>query len=168
MEERKSESSERLNEYIRIGKPGIILLIISLALVFGAILVWGFVGKLHETILLPGIVNIDLKGEADVRCFADADSMDGHDLIGRDVTVKMPDRNTSKGMIISSSESPQSQEELSEWFGYTRWEMNYLMNGTYFYVIDIDTQKDLGGYQGELVEVSVITNEISPISFLIR
>ena len=63
-------------------------------------------------------------------------------------------------------ESPQ--EELSELFGYTRWKINHLMNGTYFYVIEIDTQEDLGSYQGELVEVSVIMNEISPISFLIR
>ena len=53
-------------------------------------------------------------------------------------------------------------------FGYTRWKINHLMNGTYFYVIEIDTQEDLGSYQGELVEVSVIMNEISPISFLIR
>ena len=75
MEERKPESSERLNEYIRIGKPGIILLIISLVLVFGAILVWGFTGKLYETISLSGIV--DRKDAVDVRCFVDADSMDG-------------------------------------------------------------------------------------------
>ena len=130
MEERKSESSERLNEYIRIGKPGIILLIISLVLVFGAVLVWGFVGKLYETIHLSGIV--DVKDAAGVRCFANADSMDGHDLKGLDVTVSMPDRSTSGGTIISSSESPRSQEELSKLFGYTRWEMNNLMNGTYF------------------------------------
>ena len=166
MEERKSESSERLNEYIRIGKPGIILLIISLGLVLGATMVWGFVGKLHETIFLTGIV--DIEGAVDVRCFADADSLDGHDLIGRDVMVRMPDRTTSKGTIISSIESPKSEEELSESFGYTRWEMNHLMNGTYFYVIVIDAQKDLSGYEGELVEVSVIMNETSPISFLIR
>ena len=97
MEERKPESSERLNEYIRIGKPGIILLIISLVLVFGAILVWGFTGKLYETISLSGIV--DRKDAVDVRCFVDADSMDGHNLEGREVTVNMPDRTISKGII---------------------------------------------------------------------
>ena len=166
MEERKAESSERINEYIRIGKPGIILLIISLALVLGAILIWGFTGKLYETIPLSGIV--DIQDAFDVRCFADADRIEGEDLEGRDVMVKMPDRTTSKGIVISSSESPKSQEELSELFGYTRWEMNHLVNGTYFYVIEIDTQEDLGSYQGELVEVSVIMNAISPISFLIR
>ena len=166
MEERKAQSSEKLNEYIRIGKPGILLLILSLVLVLGAILVWGFTGKLYETIPLTGIV--DRNDSADVRCFADADRMDGHNLKGREVTVTMPDRTTSEGRILSSSESPKSQEELSELFGYTPWVMNHLMNGTYFYVIEIDTQEDLGSYQGELVEVSVIMNEISPISFLIR
>ena len=115
MEERKAESSERLNEYIRIGKPGIILLIISLVLVLGAILIWGFTGKLYVTIPLSGIV--DIQDAFDVRCFADADRMEGEDLEGRDVMVKMPDRTTSKGIIISSSESPKSQEELSELFG---------------------------------------------------
>ena len=166
MEERKPGSSERLNEYIRIGNPGIILLIISLVLVLGAIPVWGFTGKLHETIPLTGIV--DIKDAADVRCFADADSMDGRDLKGREVTVKMPDRTTSKGIIIYSSDSPESQEELSESFGYSRWKMNHRMNGTYFYIIEIDTQEDLSSYQEELVEVSVIMNETSPISFLIQ
>ncbi len=166
MEERKPESSERLNEYIRIGKPGIILLIISLVLVLGAVVVWGFTGTLHETISLPGIVGVTDAG--DVCCFVDADSMDGHSLAGKEVTVKMPDRSTSRGVIISASESPGSQEELSELFGFTRWKMNHLMNGTYFYVIEIDAQKDLSNYQGELVAVSVIMREITPISFLIR
>ena len=166
MEERKPQSSERLNEYIRIGKPGIILLIISLVLVLGAILVWGFTGKLYETVPLSGIV--DVNSASDVRCFANADNLDGQYLKGAEVTVKMPDHTTSDGIIVSSSESPKTQEELSQLFGYTRWEMNHLMNGTYFYVIEIDTQEDLGSYQGELVEVSVIMDEISPISFLIR
>lgn len=89
MEKRKPESSERLNEYIRIGKPGIILLIISLIMVLSAVIVWGFTGKLHETISLSGIV--DIGDTVDVRCFVDADSVDGHDLKGKQVTVKMPD-----------------------------------------------------------------------------
>ena len=165
--ERRSESSERLNEYIRIGKPGIIILIISLALVLGAVLFWGFTGKLHETITVSGIVDITAQG--DVRCFVDADSMNGKDLEGRQVTIRMPDRSTSKGTVLSSTDSPMTQEELAEMYNYTRWEMNHLMGeGTYFYVIEIDAQKDLKQYQEDLVEVSVIMNEISPISFLIR
>ena len=100
MEERKPESSERLNEYIRIGKPGIILLIISLVLVFGAILVWGFTGKLYETISLSGIV--DRKDAVDVRCFVDADSMDGHNLEGREVTAESVDALETRMCLRSS------------------------------------------------------------------
>ena len=46
--------------------------------------------------------------------------------------------------------------------------MSNLADGVYSYIIVIDTSKDLADYQGQLVEVSVIMKEVSPISFLLR
>ena len=76
------------------------------------------------------------------------------------VEVKMEDRSTSDGSVVSSSASPFTEDELAEAYGYSYWEMKHLITGVYSYIIEIDTEKDLSDYQGQLVEVSVLTESL--------
>lgn len=165
MDEKRPQTAERIDEYIRIGSPGIIAMIVALFLVFAAVIYWGFTGKLHETESFRGIVDISEEGEVCV--FVNADLFNGQQMVEKPVEVKMEDRSTSDGSVVSSSASPFTEDELAEAYGYSYWEMKHLVTGVYSYIIEIDTEKDLSDYQGQLVEVSVIMNEVSPISFLI-
>ncbi len=166
MDENRSNSAERLNEYIRIGSPGIIALIVALAVVFVAIIYWGFTGKLHETEEFTGIV--DISADRDINIFVNADIFDGRQMTGKPVNIKLPDRSTTVGTVISSSPSPLTEDEFGKKYDYSSWDMNKLIDGVYSYVIGIDAEEDLSDYQGQLVEVFVIMNEVSPISFVMR
>ena len=166
MDEKKPRSAERLNEYIRVGSPGIIALIAALAMVLVAVIFWCFTGKLHETAAFTGIVDLNESGEIFV--FVNADNYDGKSMMGKSVAIKMSDRSTLTGTVSWVSATPYTQEELSGEFKYSSWEMSNLADGVYSYIIVIDTSKDLADYQGQLVEVSVIMKEVSPISFLLR
>ena len=140
-------------------------MIVALFLVFAAVIYWGFTGKLHETESFRGIV--DVTEDGDICVFVNADIFDGQQMVEKSVAVKMGDHSTFDGSVVSSSASPFTEDELEDAYGYSYWEMKNLITGVYSYIIEIDTEKDLSNYQGQLVEVSVIMNEVSPISFLI-
>ena len=166
MEDKRTQSANRLNEYMRIGSPGVIAMIAALTLVFAAVIYWGFTGTLHETESFTGIV--DITDQGDILVFVDADYYNGQQMVDKQVSVKMSDRSTSSGMVVSSSASPFTQDELAESYDYSFWEMKNLISGVYSYMIEIDTERDLSNYQGQLAEVYVIMNEVSPITFLMR
>ena len=166
MDEKRPQSAEKLNEYIRIGSPGIVALVAALAVVLIAVLYWGFTGKLHETTSFTGIVDITQSG--DVLIFVNADEFEGTQLTGKQASVKMGDRSKSDGYVSSSSASAFTEDEIAGKYDFSFWEMNNLVSGVYSYVVEIDAERDLSDYQGQLAEVSVIMNEVSPISFLMR
>lgn len=160
-------SAENLNEYIHIVSPGIIALITALALVLSAVIFWGFTGRLRETMTITGITDITEDGS--VRCFMDASQTDARSLKGDKVRIKVPRQFKSHGKIRETPKEVLSREEIVDRFGYSYWEANQLMpDGTYFYLIDITAEKDMGQYQGQLAEVTVILGEVAPISFLMK
>ena len=49
-------TQEDLDEYIRVSRPSVVVVIISLLLVLVAVLVWGFIGKIPVNETVTGIV----------------------------------------------------------------------------------------------------------------
>lgn len=167
MEENKPVSAEKLNEYIRVTSPGLITLIAAMALVMAAVLYWGFTGSVYEMETFTGIVNVT--GEKkDVVCFLNADTEDPN-ILGKAVNIRIPGVMKADGVVSFVDSVPTTQEEYTEQYELARWEMNHLMaDGTYFYVVSIDIDKDMSEYQGQIVEATITMSERSPISLLLR
>ena len=165
-DEKRSGSADKLNEYIRIGSPGIIILIVALVAVLAAFIYWGVTGTLYMTQTVTGIVDINPDG--DVRCFVDADSFSGPQLIGTEVSMELPGIIRSGGKVLNSWESPLAREEFQDTFDYTSWQFSHLLDGEYFYMLDIGSDADLSDNQRELVEVSLIAGTYHPIDFFMQ
>ena len=54
--EERSKSPEKLNEYIRIGSPGGLILVGALFIVAVALIIWGFIGRIPVTVSVYGTV----------------------------------------------------------------------------------------------------------------
>ena len=52
---KKTQSPEKLNEYIRIGSPGGLLFLAGLVMLAAAAIVWGFIGRIPITAVFEGL-----------------------------------------------------------------------------------------------------------------
>ena len=171
-------STDKLNEYIRIGSPGGFIMIASLLIITAALIVWGFVGTIPVTITEYGGVARKYDYTNTCICFVDVHLNTGLIPVGNKATLHMPDGTSYDGHISYMSAFPQSSDELRDLHGptgeseaghFSEWVLNYLLeDSAYNYVAYIETEEDISSYWHQVVEVTIITGEVKPISLLMR
>jgi hypothetical protein len=177
---------EGLNEYIRVTGPGTLAVILSLLILLVSMIVWGFVGTLPVTETVTGLV-IDtgaydkinqtladqlLEGEEGilVLCFVDASRYNGQALkeFGDEVGLKMPDQTTFSGTIETWYQAPVSMEEAKELLFGNGWLLEKCVSQDYNWLLVIRPKEDLSKYTFTLAEVTILTEEVAPIRFLMK
>ena len=186
--ESSGQNSEKLNEYIRIGSISGYFLIGALALIIAAFLIWGFTGTIPVTTQEHGaIVETD---EMDVvLCFIDVNNSTGS--IPKDAMANFTtaDGISHSGRVVYMSPTPVStgvvrylfttndmdykkevyeEEELAT-LVVNEWMLDYLLgDSAYHYLLIIASDERLPGYQYEVVNPTIITEEVRPVSFLFK
>ena len=158
-------SPEKMNEYIRTGGPGIIFIVAALLIVVIALIVWGFAGTLPVTESVTGLV--DPNSGYHVICFVDASRFSPGNLSGKQVSIRMADGTGVSGTVESVSEVPLSWEQASALID-NDWLTLNMVNVSYSFLVSIEPERDLSAYGHQLVDASIITDEVKPITFLMR
>ena len=167
---------EKLNEYIRIGSIGGFLLIAGLVILAAAMIIWGFTGRIPVTTTQTGFVVESKEESHGCLCFVDVNDNTGIIPAGTPASVQMPGGGVFKGYVDHMGTAPMSAEELRDLYGYEHngpfslsdWMFSkVLKDGSYYYVLRINTEDDIAEYWHQLVAITVVMREVRPISYLI-
>lgn len=176
---------EELTEYIRVVSPGTFVVILSLMILLVSTIVWGCIGTLPVTETVTGVVidtdqydmarlqqGLQWDGEDKllVLCFVDASSYNAQAIkeFGNRVSLKMPDQKTFSGTIASMFPAPISREEAKSVLFGNEWVLEKCAGQDYNWLLAIRPEEDLSRYTFTLTEVTFLTDEVAPISFLMR
>lgn len=185
-------SPEELDAYIRVVRPGTVLLVAALALVMIALVVWGFYGTLPITKNVSGVMtNIETRMENsqayydrdyfeaekalpveelqryDAYFFLNAYEFSGEDLMGREIIVSRPGKTPVRGTVTLVEKEPYDRDEIRAEFD-AEWIVNTCVEADYSWVVAgqlEDAEYDDSWY---LVDVTLVTDTVHPISFLFR
>jgi hypothetical protein len=155
-------SPDRLDEYIKVSSPSIWLVLIALFVLFASVSVWGFTGTLPKTLTVNGIVEKNEK----VVCFIDANALD-KDIKGCKVQVASAGNATCDGFVSDVSLNPYSVQEIKVKYK-SDWVMQKLVTSDYSYAVTIDLSGSPIYTDGMITNVTIITEEIKPISYLLN
>ena len=178
---------EELSEYIRVTSPGVLVVIVSLLVLLTTVIIWGFAGTLPVTETVTGVV-VDTaryaqlypdqadkipaveEGEIVVFCFVDASRYNGQAIreFGDDAELRMPDQNTYKGKIETRVMVPVSMEEAGKILFNNEWVLEKCVSQNYNWFLVIRPTEDLSRYTFTLSEVTLLTEEVAPIHFLMK
>jgi hypothetical protein len=150
----KVSSPEQLNDYIRVSNPSVFLILGATLILLIAGVVWGFTGSLPSSISVVGIVKED-----NLVCYV---SNDKAEQIQNDMLVKMNDEVIGKVCFVSSI--PLSAEEVNSSVD-SDYVVNLLSLSDWNTKIQIDAQ---GLEENQVYHVSILTEEIRPIDFLLN
>ncbi len=178
---------EDLGEYIRVTSPGVLVVIVSLLVMLAAVMIWGAVGTLPVTETVTGLVvdasqyakiypdkvdNLPAVKDGDILvfCFVDASRYNGQAIrkFGEDAVFRMPDQKTYKGKIDMWYEAPISMEEAKKVLFENDWVKEQCVTQNYNWWLVIRPTEDLSQYAFTLAEVTLLTDEVAPISFLLN
>lgn len=185
-------SPEELDAYIRIVKPGTLILVIALTLVLAALIIWGFTGTLPVTKSVSGMMTSienrrenaltyygrdifgsepDMTDEERQRCdayfFLNAYEFSGDDLMGSEIIVSRPGKKAVRGVVASVEPVPYNREEILGEFG-SRWVVENCVEADYSWVAAGQLDSDEYNESWALVDVTIVTDNVHPISFLLR
>ena len=163
--EDRVESPEKINEYIRISGPGTFIMVAALLIVVLALIIWGVTGTLPVTENVTGVV--DSSNGYHVTCFVDASRFSPAGLMGKPVSIHLADKTSLSGMVEYVSSVPLSGEKAYELID-DEWLASNLVRGSYSLIVSIEPAGDLSAYGYQLVDASIITEEVRPIMFLLR
>lgn len=161
--EDRVESPERLNEYIRVANPGVWVLVSALVLVLVAFVAWGFIGRIPETVTLKGVVDETLNYHIDV--LVDPSQYSAKSLVGKEVVFTFPSGIRGRGKVVNATSTPFSREEMSAMLE-SDFLTSSLVTSDYSNVLDVEPDADLSEHGLEIGQVTIITNEVPPITFL--
>lgn len=185
-------SPEELDAYIRIVKPGTLLLVIALVLVLVALIVWGNIGTLPVTKNVSGVMTTiekrmdnsyeyyhrdyfqaerELPPEElqryDAYFFLDAYEYSGEELMGKEIIVSRPGKQSVKGTVTLVEKEPYDRDEIRAEFD-AEWIVNTCVESEYSWVVAGTLDNNTYDDNWSLVDVTIITDNIHPISFLLR
>ena len=180
-------SQEDLSEYIHACRPGVLAVIIALLVLLAAVIIWGFVGTLPVTETVTGlVVDRDVyvekypetesvlpeaeDGQMLVLCFVDASRFNGQAIkaFGDEAVLKMPDQTTYKGRIETRYMVPMSMEEAKGLLFDNEWVKEQCVKQNYNWMLIVSPTQDLSQYAFTLAEVTLLTEEVPPIRFLMK
>lgn len=196
-----AESSESLDEYIRVGKPGIYVVLGAMLLVLAAVIIWGLIGKLPVTETVKALAvdtemvkkyyqNGDMKHspniEAYLRMLAKEDILNNSDQLmfcfidasryiyadvekfAKQTSMKMADQKNYTGEIAVRVGVPLSREECKEILFENEWVLGKCVTADYSWPLLITPDTDISDYELMMSDMTIITDEVAPISFLTR
>ena len=99
--------------------------------------------------------------------FIDASRYSGQSLVDKEISFSLPCGETGHGKIVDAGKTPYSKEELAKLLE-SDFLANSLLYADYSYVLDVDPMEDLSDHDLEIGEVTIITKEVPPISFLLQ
>jgi hypothetical protein len=180
---------EKLNEYIRAVTPGTWILIAALALVMAALIFWGLTGSIPVYLSARGVgISWDTEEAVSLRqqglfseskavnaviCPVDASgNVMAANLDGKQARAVFRDGYAVTGTTRLFDSVPHSKEEVEGFLSkylldYSGWFFSQLSNYDYSYIVEVklDNPADLY-YWKDIAEVSIVTNEVHPASFL--
>ena len=190
-----ANSREGLDDYVRVSSPGVVITIFALALVAAAVTVWGLTGRLPVTETVTGVVldpykkynstvgmeyieqvlAADIEDDTNksilVICFLDASrfNLEMVQEIGGKVTLEMPDHSKYSGRITAKADRiPINRAQEYEILFKNDWVIENCFPGEYSWPVIIEPDTDLSDYEFTLAQVTFVTDELAPISFLVR
>lgn len=146
---KKVSSPEELNDYIKVTSPGVWLAIAAAAALLIAALVWAIFGSLESSVTVQGLAK-----DGKVQCFV-TDTSAIHEGCSVQVGGK-------EGKVTSVSTRPISREQAIETSGGDEYDVYCLDLSDWNYVVEITAADVSDG----LVTASVVTDSVSPLSFL--
>lgn len=161
--EERVDTPEQLTNYIRIATPGVWAMFAALTLVFVALLIWGFTGRIPDTRTYRGIVDETNGYSVDV--VLNASEYPGSSVVGREVTYLLPDGTKGTGAVTQASPQPLSRRELTEILK-NDFLSETLIDSEYSYLLTVRPNEDLKAYYLQIADVTIVLNEVPPISFL--
>ncbi|MCF0120102.1 MAG: hypothetical protein HUJ65_00570 [Oscillospiraceae bacterium] len=150
---KKITSPEELHDYIRISNPAIWVILAGIIVLLIAIFIWSVTGRLETKYSVSGIVQEDA-----IVCYC-ADTSDLE--VGQETVI-----GSVGGKVSFISEEPTARGEIAEKYGADSYAMYCLDPGEWSFVVEIEADT-VSFKQGEVVTVSVITDSVSPISFVL-
>ena len=185
-------SPEELDAYIRVVKPGTLLLVIAMVLVLAALIIWGNIGTLPVTKNVSGVMtNIENRMDNsyeyyhrdyfqaehelppeelqryDAYFFLDAYEFSGEELMGKEIIVSRPGKPAVKGIVTLVEKEPYDRDEIRAEFD-AEWIVNTCVESEYSWVVAGTLDNNTYDDNWSLVDVTIITDNLHPISFLLR
>ena len=185
-------SPEELDAYIRVVRPGMLILVIALALVLVALIVWGYTGTLPVTKSVSGVMTsienrmensythydrdslaaekgmpADQLQRYDAYFFLNAYEFSGDDLLGKEIIVSRPGKNAVRGIVATVEPVPYTREEILSEFG-SQWVVDNCVESDYSWVVAGRLDSDEYDESWALVDVTIVTENVHPISFLMQ
>ena len=146
---KKVSSPEELNDYIKVTSPGVWLAIAAAAVLLIAALVWALFGSLDSSVTVQGIAK-----DGTITCYVSDPS-----AISEGCSVEIGDKT---GTVKSVSTRPISRDAAVESSGADEYDVYCLNLSDWNYVVEITAAQVSDG----LVTASVVTDSVSPITFL--
>ena len=154
-------SPDELDVYIRVAKPRIWLVVISLLLLVTAAAVYAFTGSISETLQLKGVITDDGK----VYCFVEI-SDSNRDLNGRAAKIITADGSAIDAVVTDISVNPYSGPEIADFLA-SDWLTGKMAPNGYAYRVTLSHNADSSEYiPGMLVSVTLILSEKRLIDFV--
>ena len=190
-------SPEELDAYIRVVRPGTVLLIGAFALIVIALTVWGVTGTLPVTVSGKGVFYSEyyrLAAQATeesrladfeestaglseeeraalerpyVYCFLNAYQYDRASLIDKKVTVVYPGKQPAQGKVVAVSAVPYTKDMITKEFG-TSFIADACASSDYSWLLEVETDAPLENDMRSLMDVTVEIDQVRPISMLFQ
>jgi len=150
----KVNSPEQLNDYIRVSNPGIFVVLAAVFVLLAAAAVWSVTWELPTSIPAAGVVR-----EGRIICYL---STENAQEIQSGMEVEISGENI--GEVLSVSDEPLSAAEVaallnSDYLAYmlslSDWNMEVIIDAA-----DLEA--------GKIYSVSIVTDKIRPIDFLLN
>lgn len=148
----KVTSPEQLNDYIRVTSPGVCLTMGAVLVFLVCVCVWAAAGTLDIT--------VEAKGLADGKilyCYLDEEDIQ---YVREGMTVHT---KAGEGTVKSVSEIPDDYEMMAQRLGGENMvHALHIQDGEWRYLVGISREEDSEG----LMDVSIVTERVSPISYM--
>lgn len=159
MEEKKSvfreisleriNSPEQLNEYIRVAKPGVWIILVGIIILLAGMCVWGIFGKMESSFVAPVVVDKDI-----AIMYID----DGRiNSIAKDMTLTVDGK---RAKVVSISGQPVKAWTVNNEYALY---VGALDKETWVYSCIIELEQESLG--DGVYKANIVTESISPMSF---
>jgi hypothetical protein len=154
-------SPEQLNDYIKVSNPSIWIVLMAMFILLAVVFVWGFTGSLPTSVHSKGVIN-----GGKVLGYVDINEA-GTIKAGQTVKIQTASqKGTMIGNVASVGVVPRSSSEIA-----ADLKSDYLAQALASKGFAIKIDISLGNTNlpdNTLVNISIVTDTVSPIDFLVK
>lgn len=154
-------SPEQLNDYIKVSNPGVWMILAALFILLAAVLFWGFTGGLPTSIHTRGVIS-----GGNALCYINTDAA-GAVKTGQEVKIQPAGRQeTINGQVDTVGPVPMSAAEIAADLHSDYLSQALASNGFAVKVVVSVNGSDIP--EGTLLDLSIVTDAVRPIDFLLK